>query len=221
MWWAKSLGIEAERTCARPGGMFSNENVLMVRIEHIEDTMDRETECPNCAALKRQLREQSDILARERADRFASKASGDFDETALRLDTLYRERGVTETDEIAARTRLLPLRAKLVEVEARTENLKAQKGLIDARAEQTILNQHLTRQKIRKMELENEEREAMIELYRAAVDAVERLGTGQMIEADFEVLESLKQIGVKIPKKLKSGGQIQKQTNGEHTQNAR
>ena len=61
----------------------------------------------------------------------------------------------------------------------------------------------------------------MIELYRAAVDAVERLGTGQMIEADFEVLESLKQIGVKIPKKLKSGGQIQKQTNGEHTQNAR
>ena len=193
----------------------------MVRIEHIEDTMDRETECPNCAALKRQLREQSNILAGERADRFASKASGDFDETALRLDTLYRERGVTETDEIAARTRLLPLRAKLVEVEARTENLKAQKGLIDARAEQTILNQHLTRQKIRKMELENEEREAMIELYRAAVDAVERLGTGQMIEADFEVLESLKQIGVKIPKKLKSGGQIQKQTNGEHTQNAR
>ena len=69
-------------------GMFSKENVLMVRIEHIEDTMDRETECPNCAVLQSQLREQSNILAGERADRFASKAAGDFDDTALRLDTL-------------------------------------------------------------------------------------------------------------------------------------
>ena len=113
------------------------------------------------------------------------------------------------------------MRAKLAEIEARTENLKAQKGLIEGRTVQAKLNQFLTQEKIKKAQLENAEREAMIELYRAAVDAVERLGTGQMIEADFEVLESLKQIGVKIPKKLKSGGQIQKQTNGEHTQNAR
>ena len=183
--------------------------------------MNTETTCQNCEILQRKLRELSDILARERADRFVSKASGDFDETALRLDTLYRERGVTETDEISARLKLLPVRAKLAEIEARTENLKAQKGLIEGRAEQTILNQHLTRQKIRKMELENEGREAMIELYRAATDAVERLGTGQMIKADFEVLDNLKQMGVKIPKKLKSGEQIQKQTNGEGTENAR
>ena len=60
----------------------------------------------------------------------------------------------------------------------------------------------------------------MIGLYRAATDAVGRLGTGQMIEADFVVLDNLKQIGVKIPKKLKSGEQIQKQTNGEGVENA-
>ena len=154
--------------------------------------MNTETTCQNCEILKRKLREQSDILARERADRFASKASGDFDETALRLDTLYRERGVTETDEISARLKLLPVRAKLAEIEARTENLKAQKGLIEGRTVQAKLNQFLTQEKIKKAQLENAEREAMIELYRAAVDAVERLGTGQMIEADFEVLDSLK-----------------------------
>ena len=64
------------------------------------------------------------------------------------------------------------------------------------------------------MQLENAEREAMIELYAAAVDAVERLGTGNMVEADFEVLDSLKQIGVKIPKNLKVVKKIPKQTNG-------
>ena len=181
--------------------------------------MNTENTCQNCEILKRKLREQSDILARERSDRFASQAAGDFGDTALRAEELYRDG--EPKDEIAARIRLLPLRTKMVEIEARTENIKAQRGLIDARTGQAVLNQHLTRQKIRKMELENEGREAMIELYRAATDAVERLGTGQMIKADFEVLDNLKQMGVKIPKKLKSGEQIQKQTNGEGTENAR
>ena len=175
--------------------------------------MNTETTCQNCEILKRKLRETSDILMGERVDRFASKAAGEFDDTALRVEELYRDG--KPKDELLARIRLLPLRAKMKEIEERTENIKAQRGLIDARTEQTVLNQHLTRQKIRKMELENEEREAMIELYRAAVDAVERLGTGQMVEADFEVLDSLKQIGVKIPKNLKIVKQLPKQTNGE------
>ena len=183
--------------------------------------MNTETTCQNCEILKRKLREQSDILARERADRFASKAAGDFDETALRLDTLYREDEVNAKDELSARLKLLPLGTKLKEIEARTENLKEQKTLIQGRTAQAHLNQRLTQEKIKKVQLENMEREAMIALYTAAVDAIERLGTGQMIEADFEVLDSLKQIGVKIPKKLKSGGQIQKQTNGEGKSHAR
>ena len=183
--------------------------------------MVEQGQCERCAALEREvaalknrLWEASELLRQERADREGCEIAADFNNTASRLDTLYREPGVKAKDEIEGRIKLLPLRAKLVEIEARTENIKAQRGLIDARAEQAVLNQRLTRQKIRKMELENEEREAMIALYRAATDAVERVGTGQMIEADFIVLDSLKQIGVKIPKKLKSGGQIPKQTNG-------
>ncbi|MXZ00004.1 hypothetical protein F4Y93_04910 [Candidatus Poribacteria bacterium] len=187
----------------------------------IEETiLNTEITCQNCEILKRKLREVSEILMQERADREGCDIAADFDNTSMRLDTLYRERGVTETDEISARLKLLPLRAKLKEIEARTANFKEQKALIGARTGQAVLNQHLTRQKIRKMELENEEREAMIELYRAAVDVLERVGTGQMVEADFVVLDSLKQIGVKIPKKLKSGEQIQKQTNREGVENA-
>ena len=108
----------------------------------------------------------------------------------------------------------MPLRAKLIEIEEKTENIKAQRGLIQGRTAQAKLNQLLTQEKIKKMQLENAEREAMIELYAAAVDAVERLGTGNMVEADFEVLDSLKQIGVKIPKNLKVVKKIPKQTNG-------
>ena len=176
--------------------------------------MKTETTCKNCEALKRKLRETSDILMRERADRFASQAAGDFGDTALRAEELYRDG--EPKDELLVRIRLLPLRAKMREIEERTENIKAQRGLIDARTGQAVLNQRLTRQKIRKMELENEERNeergAMIELYRVAVDAVERLGTGNMVEADFVVLDSLKSIGVKIPKNLKVVKQLPKQT---------
>ena len=59
----------------------------------------------------------------------------------------------------------------------------------------------------------------MIELYAAAMDALERLGTGQMVEADFVVLDSLKQIGVKIPKKFSA--KSLKQTNGGGMDNAK
>ncbi|MYC13758.1 MAG: hypothetical protein F4Y39_08535 [Gemmatimonadetes bacterium] len=115
--------------------------------------MKTETACANCDALKRKLRETSDILMRERAGRFASKAAGDFGDTALRAEELYRDG--EPKDELSARIRLLPLRAKMIEIEERTENIKAQRGLINARTDQAVLNQHLTRQKIRKMELEN------------------------------------------------------------------
>ena len=69
-------------------------------------------------------------------------------------------------------------------------------------------------------QLENAEREAMIALYAAAVDAVERLGAGQAVEADFEVIDNLKQIGVKIPPKIKSAAHLLKQTNGKGVENA-
>ena len=74
--------------------------------------------------------------------------------------------------------------------------------------------------KAEKVALENKEKRAMIQLYAAAVDAVERLAAGQAVEADFEVIGNLKQIGVKIPPKIKSAAFLLKQTNGESVENA-
>ena len=178
------------------------------------ETNGDEKKCPRCHILEKKLKETSRLLFYARAAREGAEIAADFDDTAMRLDTLYREREAKVKDEIEARLKLLPLRAKLAETEARTENLKAQKGLIQGRTEQAKLDQLLTQEKIKKMQLENAEREAMIELYAAAVNAVERLGTSNMVEADFEVLDSLKQIGVKIPKNLKVVKKIPKQTNG-------
>ena len=182
--------------------------------------MNQETGCPECAVLKRKLWETSEILQQERADREGCEIAADFDNTAMRLDTLYRESGVTEKDEISARLRLLPVRAKLAEIEARTENLKVQKGLIEGRTAQAKLNQLLTQEKIKKAQLENAVREAMIELYQTAQQAVERFGAGQAVEADFEVLDNLKQIGVKFSPKIKNAAHLLKQTNGEGVKNA-
>ena len=57
-------------------------------------------------------------------------------------------------------------------------------------------------------------------LCRRLQDAVERIGAGQAVEADFEVIDNLKQIGVKIPPKIKSAAFLLKQTNGESVENA-
>lgn len=68
-----------------------------------------------------------------------------------------------------------------------------------------------TELKAEKVALENEEKLAMVQLYQTAQQAVERFGTGQTVEADFEVIDHLKQIGVKIPPKIK-GAALLKQT---------
>ena len=86
--------------------------------------------CPRCYILENQVWEASELLLQERAAREGIEIAADFDDTAMRLDTLYREREVKVKDEIEARLKLLPLRAKLIEIEEKTENIKAQRGLI-------------------------------------------------------------------------------------------
>ena len=96
---------------------------------------------------------------------------------------------------------------------ARTEKIEAQMGLIETQKK-------LGKLKAEKVALENKEKRAMIQLFLTAVEAVERIGAGQAVEADFELLDNLKQIGVKIPPKIKSVAFLLKQTNGEGLENA-
>ena len=157
--------------------------------------------CPRCHILENKLWECSEILRVERIERGERDAFGDYDELVNKFASVYQD--MDSGAEIRARINLLPMQGKIAEVKARTENIKAQRGLIEGRTAQAKLNQLLTQEKIKKMQLENAEREAMIQLYQTAQQAVERFGAGQAVEADFEVIDNLKQIGVKISPKIK------------------
>ena len=180
--------------------------------------------CPRCHELENEVRqlknkawqaennflECSDILQRERIERGERDAFGDYEELANRFASVYRD--MDSGAEIRARINLLPMQAKMAEVEARTASYKARKELTEAQKK-------MTEAKTEKIALENEEKRAMIQLYQAAQQAVERIGAGQAIEADFEVIDNLKQIGVKFTPKIKSAALL-KQTNGEGVENA-
>ena len=168
-------------------------------------------ECPRCHILENQLWESSEILRVERIARGERDGFGDYDELVNRFASVYQD--MESGAEIRARINLLPMQAKIAEAKARTENIKAQRGLIEAQKKMVEL-------KAEKLALENKEKRAMIQLYQTAQQAVERLGVGQAVEADFEVIDNLKQIGVKIPPKIKSAAHLLKQTNGERVKNA-
>ena len=181
--------------------------------------------CPHCHELENEVRqlknkawqaenkflECSEILRVERIERGERDGFGDYDELTNRLASVYRD--MDSGAEIRARINLLPMRAKIAEAKARTEKIEAQMGLIEAQKKMAEL-------KAEKVALENKEKRALIQLYQTAIEAVERLGAGQAVEADFEVLDNLKQMGVKISPKIKSAAHLLKQTNGERVKNA-
>ena len=181
--------------------------------------------CPRCHELENEVRqlknkawqaenqlwECSKILERERTERGERDAFGDYDEVVNRFASVYRD--MDPGAEIRARINLLPARAKMAEVEARTESYKARKKLTEAQTKATEL-------KAEKMALEIEREQVLIALCAKGIKALERLGNGQMMDADFEIIENLKQIGVKIPPKIKSAARLLKQTNGEGVENA-
>ena len=181
--------------------------------------------CPHCHALENEVRqwknkarqaenkfmECSKMLRGERLERAVREAFEDYEELLNRFDTIYRD--MDPGAEIRARINLLPLLAKIAETEARTEKIGAQMGLIGEQKK-------LAAQKVEKQELEYQEERAMIQLFLAAVEAVERLGAGQAVEADFEVIDNLKQMGVKFSPKIKRTAFLLKQTNGRGLENA-
>ena len=150
-------------------------------------------------------------MQRERIERGERDAFGDYDELVNRFATVYPD--MDEGAEIRARINLLQMQTKIAEGKARIEKIEAQMGLIGEQEKLAAL-------KVEKQELENQQTRAMIQLFLAAVEAVERIGAGEAVEADFEVLDNLKQIGVKIPPKIKRAAFLLKQTNGRGLENA-
>ena len=182
--------------------------------------------CPRCHELENEVRqwknrarqaenkfmECSKMLRIERIERAEREAFEDYEELLNRFDTIYRD--MDPGAEIRARINLLPILAKIAETKARTEKIKAQMGLIE-------MQKKLAALKVEKQELENQEKRAMIQLYLTAVEAVERIGAGQAVEVDFEVIDNLKKIGVRIPPKIKRAAFLLKQTNSRGLENAK
>ena len=169
--------------------------------------------CENCAALERQVAalenrvwEVSAELERERIARGERDSFGDYYELVNRFASVYRD--MDEGAEIRARINLLPMQGKMAETKARTDKIEAQIGLVESQKKMAEL-------KAEKLDLENQEKRAMIELCQTAQQAIERFSAGQAVETDYEVIDNLKQIGVKIPPKIKSAAFLLKQTNGE------
>ena len=164
--------------------------------------------CPRCHILENRLRAASEALRLERIARGEREGFEDYDELLNRFASVYND--MPPGAEVRARINLLPMRAKIDEAKARTEKIKIQTELTEAQKK-------MTEAKTEKIALENEEKREMIQLYQAAIQAVERLGAGQAVEADFEVIDQLKEIGVRISPKIKSAAFLLKQTNGGQT----
>ena len=167
------------------------------------ETNRDEQKCPRCHVLENKLWEASEALRLERIERGERDGFEDYDELLNRFATVCRD--MDEGAEIRARINLLPMQTKMAETKARTEKIEAQIGLIEEQKKLAAL-------KVEKQELENQGMRAMIQLYLTAVEAVKRIGAGQAVETDFEVLADLKQIGVKIPPKIKRAAFLLKQT---------
>ena len=105
--------------------------------------------------------------------------------------------------QLAVNDRIFAQRQALVEFPLKTDQTKARTENVRAR---TALAQADTRLKDEKSERERVDRllkEEQTRFLGAASLALERYAqTGNMVEADFEVIDQLKQIGVKIPTRL-------------------
>ena len=106
-------------------------------------------------------------------------------------------------DQIVA---LSELPAKAEQMQAKTENTRTRTALAEA-------DTRLKEEKIKGLQADRALKEEQARFLGAASLALARYAnTGNMVEADFEVIDQLKQIGVKIPARLV--GKKPKQING-------
>ena len=91
---------------------------------------------------------------------------------------------------------LFELPLKTEQMQAKTENLRTRTAQVEADA-------RLKGEKIKGLQADRALKEHQTQLIGAATRALERYAnTGNMVDADFEVIDQLKEIGVKIPAKI-------------------
>ena len=101
------------------------------------------------------------------------------------------------SDRLFAQTlTLFELPAKAEQMQVRTDNIRTRTTNIE-------VDTQLKQEKVRALQADRELKERQAMLIEAATMVLERYAqTGNMVDADFEVIDQLKQIGVKIPARI-------------------
>ena len=113
----------------------------------------------------------------------------------------------------AANDRWFSQHKALFELPLKTEQMKGKIDNTRARTTNIEVDTQLKQEKVRALQADRELKERQAMLIEAATMVLERYAqTGNMVDADFEVIDQLKQIGVKIPARIAQ--KTLKQTNG-------
>ena len=113
----------------------------------------------------------------------------------------------------AANDRWFSQHKALFELPLKTEQMKGKIENTRARTTNIEVDTQLKQEKVRALQADRELKERQAMLIEAATMVLERYAqTGNMVDADFEVIDQLKQIGFKIPAKVSAKNL--KQTNG-------
>ena len=103
----------------------------------------------------------------------------------------------------AANDRFFSQRMSLFELPQKTEQMKAKTDNTRARTTNIEVDTQLKQEKVRALQADRELKERQAMLIEAATMVLERYAqTGNMVDADFEVIDQLKQLGVKIPARI-------------------
>ena len=95
------------------------------------------------------------------------------------------------------------MKAKNANLTARTDLITTDKRLKTARTDLAATDNRLKEEKIKDLQAGRLLKESQARLLGAATMVLERYAqTGNMVDADFEVIDQLKQIGVKIPARI-------------------
>ena len=113
----------------------------------------------------------------------------------------------------AANDRFFFQHKALFELPLKTEQMKGKIDNTRARTTNIEVDTQLKQEKIKALQADRHLKESQARILEAATMVLERYAnTGNMVEADFEIIDQLKQIGFKIPARITQ--KTLKQTNG-------
>ena len=167
--------------------------------------------CEKCAALEREVealkKEKGELEAILHNNRFEilrtiAHNTGQAVTVSLktkgeRASTRFIDSHIAANDSFFSQhMSLFELPQKTEQMQAKTENLRARTALVEVDA-------RLKEEKIKALQADRGLKEQQARILEAATMVLERYAqTGNMVDADFEVIDQLKQIGVKIPARI-------------------